>query len=241
MLRKLLGMGVPTLRKYISRQPWLHEQFAEIVNSWLKPSHIVLNAGCGIRPRIPERGSCAWVIGADLEQEGVTNPGVDAFVRADLGSLPFRDAIFDLITCYETAEHLLDPQSCFDEFYRVCKDGAIVIIVTPNVLHYHNFLVKVTPYAFHEWFTKCVLRVKDDSFPTFFRVNTPRTMKRMMEMHRERENGFKTVEIRCIDNEPLHLDWLTPFYVVGLVYHRLVNRFKILSSLRSDIIGVFRR
>ncbi len=236
-LKTFLSLGISSLRKFRYHQLELHEQYEEIIRYWLKPSHVVLNAGCGTRPRAPVKGSCLAVVGVDVEGGG--NPGVDTFVHADLQKLPFKNKSFDMITCYETVEHLVNPEACFNEFSRICRDGAIAIIVTPNVLHYANFLIMITPYAFHEWFAKTFLgasRYYTESFPTRYRANTPWKLKQMME-----KSGFKTIEVRCIDGGPLHLQWFTPLYAVGLVYHRIVNRFKWLSFLRSDMIAIFRR
>ena len=176
------------------------------------------------------------VVGVDADQQISGNPGVDVFVLADLGRLPFRDRTFDLVMSWMVVEHLDNPQACFAEFGRVCKDGALVVVATPNLLHYGILVTALTPHGFHKWFIRHILQDQGESFPTRYRANTPRKLAKMME-----SEGFTTVEVRCIDWGPTYLEWLTPAYAVGMIYHRVVNRFDKLSSFRPTIVGIFRR
>ena len=233
----LLKLGVHTLAKLRCQQKTPAARFEEAVRSFLRPDHLVLDAGCGAVTRATARGNCRMIVGVDADQRISSNPGVDELVIADLSRLPFRGNTFDVVMSWMVVEHLDNPQGCFAELSRVCRQGAVVIISTPNVLHYANLIVKVTPYALHEWFIKHFLAGEGgESCPTRYRVNTPGKLARSME-----SEGFTSVEMRCIDVGPQYLGWLAPFYAVGLVYHRLVNRFDKLSSFRGIIIGVFRR
>jgi ubiquinone/menaquinone biosynthesis C-methylase UbiE len=131
-------------------------------------------------------------------------------------------------------EHLNDPQACFREFNRVCKEGGLVILATPNLLHYSNLVVRLTPYWFHEWFIKAILCGSGGSHPTTYKANTPKKLTSMME-----KAGFEKEDVRLLDFGPAYLHWLTPAYAIGMIYHRVVNRFNRLSFLRGTIIGVF--
>lgn len=54
-------------------------------------------------------------------------------VRGDLNaSLPFRSGQFDRVVCIEGIEHLENPSFLLREYYRVLKDGGILILTTPN-------------------------------------------------------------------------------------------------------------
>jgi SAM-dependent methyltransferase len=176
------------------------------------------------------------VVGVDADEQISGNTKVDAFIHADLSRLPFRDSVFDVVTAKWVVEHFDNPEDCFMEFARICKDDAIVIYMTPNLLHYAYLLSVLTPFWFHKCFSRYVLGEKDKSFPTRYKVNTPKKMETMM-----RDAGFTAVEVRCTDSGPVYLGWLTPLYAAGLIYHRLVNHFDRLSPFRTTIIGVFRR
>ncbi len=236
MLKRLLKLGVPTLEKFGSQQVSTQKQFEGIIRDLLQPHHVVLDAGCGTRisTKVIKR-NCRMVVGVDADEQISGNAKVDAFVHADLGKLPFRDNVFDLVTAKWVIEHLDNPEDCFREFARICKDNAIVIYVTPNLRHYTYLLSLLTPFWFHKWFAQYVLGRKDKTFPTPYKVNTPKKIETMM-----RDAGFTPVEVRCIDQDPAYLGWLTPLYAAGLIYHRLVNHFERLSPFRATILGIFR-
>lgn len=206
------------------------------MRSFVRPHHLVLDAGCGTITRAALRGSCRMVVGVDADERISGNPKLDVLLRGDLGRLPFQDKSFDAVMSWMVVEHLDNPQACFAEFARICKDGALIVLATPNLLHYENLVTALTPFGLHNWFMRHIFREQDESFPTRYRANTPMKLVKMME-----SEGFTTVEMRCIDSGPSYLDWLTPGYAVGLIYHRMVNRFDKLSSLRNIMIGIFRR
>ena len=235
MIRRLFNLGVPTLAK-LRYQPSPQDRFEQIVRKYIRPHHIVLNAGCGRRANIELKESCRIVVGTDIDTQIAENTGIDAAVRADLGKLPFRDKTFDLVISWWVIEHLDTPQNCFNEFARVCRDEGIVIQGTPNILNYAILVAASTPFWFHSWFRRSILGDKHGSYPTKYKANTPMKMKSMMT-----EAGFTSVEVHCLDSGPGYFRWLTPLYAVGLIYHRLISRFKWLAIFRDSIIGVFRR
>lgn len=51
-----------------------------------------------------------------------------SFKKASASKLPFKDNSFDLILCYETIEHVEDPQSCLKEAKRVLRKNGIFIL-----------------------------------------------------------------------------------------------------------------
>ncbi|MBT3598680.1 methyltransferase domain-containing protein [Candidatus Peregrinibacteria bacterium] len=48
--------------------------------------------------------------------------------------LPFEDEYFDVVLCYETLEHMPDPELLIIELSRVLKPGGTFVLTTPNVL-----------------------------------------------------------------------------------------------------------
>lgn len=58
--------------------------------------------------------------------------GIDA-VLGDGQQMPFDDASFDCVLCFETLEHVENPLSLLDELARVCKPGGRVFLSIPWV------------------------------------------------------------------------------------------------------------
>jgi SAM-dependent methyltransferase len=53
-------------------------------------------------------------------------------VRAVGERLPFADASFDLVTSYQTLEHVRDVAACLEEMLRVVRPGGVVYLRAPD-------------------------------------------------------------------------------------------------------------
>jgi 2-polyprenyl-3-methyl-5-hydroxy-6-metoxy-1,4-benzoquinol methylase len=60
-------------------------------------------------------------------------------LQADAHFLPFKDDTFDLVTCFEVLEHVLQPTKVIQEGYRCLKKGGQFIILVPH----ENWLFKL--------------------------------------------------------------------------------------------------
>jgi ubiquinone/menaquinone biosynthesis C-methylase UbiE len=69
-------------------------------------------------------------------------------VCADLGSLPFLDNAFNLVTCNMVVEHIVHPKQVMREFARVPAPAGVLVIHTPNR---HNYEIAIGRAA------KCIL------------------------------------------------------------------------------------
>ncbi|MEM3393038.1 MAG: class I SAM-dependent methyltransferase [Candidatus Bathyarchaeia archaeon] len=52
-------------------------------------------------------------------------------ILSDAKYMPFKQSSFDLITCFETIEHLYNPELMINEAYRILKPNGVFIISTP--------------------------------------------------------------------------------------------------------------
>ena len=66
-------------------------------------------------------------------------------MRGDIGSLPFRDESFDLVTANTVVEHLADPERQFREIGRVLRPGGTLLLHTPNALGYPTMIGRLVP------------------------------------------------------------------------------------------------
>jgi ubiquinone/menaquinone biosynthesis C-methylase UbiE len=86
--------------------------------------------------------------GVDVDEATIAHakqryPAAD-FSVADLTTLPFEDARFDLVVSFETIEHVPEPERALDELRRVLAEDGLLLISTPNK---HRYLVE---NEFHE-------------------------------------------------------------------------------------------
>jgi SAM-dependent methyltransferase len=106
-------------------------------------SAAVLDAGCNVGDTalaLSDRG-IARVEGVDvnpaaIEQARARISGRSGirFQHASCDALPFEDAAFDAITCFEVLEHVPEQlrPAVFSEFYRVLKPGGRLVFSVPH-------------------------------------------------------------------------------------------------------------
>jgi 2-polyprenyl-3-methyl-5-hydroxy-6-metoxy-1,4-benzoquinol methylase len=73
---------------------------------------------------------------AMIEANGVTA------AEANAENLPFGDATFDVVLCFETLEHVHSPVRVLTELSRVCRDDGRVFVSVPRVSH-----SRIQPYV----------------------------------------------------------------------------------------------
>lgn len=62
-----------------------------------------------------------------------------SFIKASATALPFRNEVFDLVTCFSTLDHLPNKRSAYsaiNEFSRVARSQRHVAITVPNSLFF---------------------------------------------------------------------------------------------------------
>ncbi|MCW5850841.1 MAG: class I SAM-dependent methyltransferase [Anaerolineae bacterium] len=96
----------------------------------------ILDAGCGtggLLARLSEEG---WAVGVDLSATALgwaqrrTLPNLGL---ASVESLPFRDGVFDLVTCIDVLYHLQvhEDMTALREFRRVLRPGGYLLVKVP--------------------------------------------------------------------------------------------------------------
>jgi 2-polyprenyl-3-methyl-5-hydroxy-6-metoxy-1,4-benzoquinol methylase len=148
----------------------------------------VLDAGCGTgygAAMLAEAGA-AEVVGVDVAEAVVeaarSRAGARlAFSRADLVRLPFEAGSFDVVTCFEVIEHVLDPVAVLAELARALAPDGVLAISSPNADRYppgnpHHVrefttsefrallaeqFAEVRLLAQHQWISSAVLAERD--------------------------------------------------------------------------------
>lgn len=125
-----------------------------------RPEHAVLDVGCGrgkqFEDQAPARrelrnlkGSVARVIGIDVDEASVVNPGLDEFHLLTNLRWPLADRSVDLIVCDYVLEHVADPAAFFSEARRVLRPRGHLCIRTANVWNYVCWIARIIPNKFH--------------------------------------------------------------------------------------------
>jgi SAM-dependent methyltransferase len=202
------------------------------VGALLTPTSILLEVGCG-RGAYGEhpvplkrelrifKGRCAKVIGIDVDPRARDNPFLDEFHRIDDQRWPVEDASVDLCICDSVLEHMAQPEQFFAECRRVIRPGGHLCIRTPNLLNYISLASRIVPNALHARVLGKVLyqpKKEEDVFPTVYRCNTHRRLRRMLEQH-----GFDAC-VYGFEAEPYHLSFSRWAYWLGVLHQRLAPK-----------------
>jgi len=223
---------------------WIdHRFYAQYTDNWddkllrnailrhMTSASEVLEFGAG-RGKLAEmnlQGHAASVYGVDVDSAILENPFLDeAKVIEDDGIIPYSSDQFDIVFANNVMEHIPSTASAFAEIHRVLKPGGLLIAKTPNKFHYMPIIARWTPTWFHRAYNKMRGRASEDTFPTLYNCNSKSAVK-----HFANQQQFEVAEILLVEGRPEYLRILSPLYLCGLLYERLVNSHSVFSNLRG--------
>jgi ubiquinone/menaquinone biosynthesis C-methylase UbiE len=195
-----------------------------------------LGAGRGAVRQMNFRGRVRRVVGLDPDARVVINPYLDQGVQGLGDHIPFPDGSFDLVICDNVLEHVEHPAQVLREVVRVLKPGGGFLAKTPNRNHYMPLIARLTPTAFHRFVNRIRGRSETDTFPTQYRINTPRTVREFA-----RQVGLEVESIRLYESRPEYLRMTAPTYLLGALYERLVNFSEAFSCFRIVMLIELRK
>jgi SAM-dependent methyltransferase len=175
------------------------------------------------------------VIGIDVASGIRDNPYLDGAVLYDGISLPIETDTFDVCVARWVIEHIAAPQSVLNEIARVMRPGGRFVFITMNAWFYAGVLARIVPNRLHgpivKWATG---RESRDTFPTYYRANTRRRLRRLLH-----EAGFKEEMLRVELGDPAYLQFSRLTYALGVLFHKVVNKVPRLEDLGQAVIGSF--
>ncbi len=219
---------------------WDNKRFKSLLLDKIEPGFVLLDYGAG-RGALEEmnfKGKARGTFGVDPDSAVLDNPYLDdaRLLPLPSGTIPHEDNSFDLVFANSVLEHIEDPAVCFKEINRVLKPGGFFVSKTPNKLHYVATIARITPHAFHAFVNRMRGREEHDTFPTLYRCNTPRAVKKYAT-----GAGLRPLDIETWEGRPEYLRKLAPLYVCGYLYERVVNSLSFLSSFRCVMVFVLQK
>jgi SAM-dependent methyltransferase len=127
------------------------------------------------------KGRCQHIDGCDVDPVVLENPFLDEAKVIRIGEpLPYEDNRFDIIVARHVFEHIEPVEFIAQELMRILKPGGIIAAVTPNKWGYIALGARAVPNRLH---VRVLTRSQpdrkpEDVFPTAYRLNTPRALRR---------------------------------------------------------------
>lgn len=202
------------------------------VNALVSSSSVVVDFGAG-RGRFMDdpvaykrdmrrlQGRVQRVIGLDVDDAVLQNATVDeSHVISDGEPLPVADESVDLVVSDFTFEHVADPEWLAAELSRILKPGGWICARTPNKYGYVSVFARLVPNSLHVAVLRIVQPHKKsiDTFPTRYRLNTRRELRRHFPEQRFDHIVFEH------DAQPAYVANWTFGWRVGLFLTRILPR-----------------
>jgi len=236
---RMAGVHGQAFRSRIMEERWHRgrnatREYKNLLGRIVKPGTRILHGGCGWDKHEvsrPFKGHCK-VVGIDLDSR-VQSMFHSPFCLASLSAIPFQNNSFDLICLEYVLEHVDNPGSAFREMARVLQPGGRVLILTPNLYSYKTLAAYLTPHKFHNRMGH--LRYgpghEVDMYPTLYRCNTPRRIKRLAE-----ENDLQVRMIHFVTNGPTWFEKLPVLFEMFHLFHLAIERWEFVRQLRCALI-----
>lgn len=214
------------------------DPFSRIVLQHLKGDCRIVDAGYGDGRifKYDFKSRVEFLLGIDARNDLSRNQQVHYAAQALLENMPVLSNSIDLIFSRFVLEHVRFPQSAFLEFGRVLRPTGKLFIQVPNAYHYFVLANRVIPHKMIQWLASLDGYREEDAFPTFYRANTARTLKNLGE-----NAGLRMHRVILYEPSPWFLRFSPITLAFGILYERIVNRFKVLSPFRAHINAIFQK
>jgi len=217
---------------------WDDVLYRDAVLRHVGPESSVLDfgAGRGANPRTAFNAQVREVCGVDVDPVVLENTDVSEARVIEDNRIPFEDGRFDCVVASYVLEHVEDPSWAFREVARVLRPGGVFVSRTPNRCHYVPLIARLTPHRFHVYANKRRGRAGIDTFPTWYRANSPGSIRRLAQAA-----GMETVELSLHDGRPEYLRFNAFTYTIGLAYERVASSSELFAWMRPLLISVVRK
>jgi ubiquinone/menaquinone biosynthesis C-methylase UbiE len=136
---------------FMDEEDWtlIENSTIKLVKNYSKGG-IILDVGVGTGRLLSLLNETYQKNGVDISLDYLAlakSKGIDV-CKAMIEELPYKNGFFDLITCTDVLEHVLDLNKSISEMFRVLKVGGYMIIRVPYRENLKAYLSPSVPYEF---------------------------------------------------------------------------------------------
>jgi 2-polyprenyl-3-methyl-5-hydroxy-6-metoxy-1,4-benzoquinol methylase len=214
-----------------SRRGWKpsSQVYENLVADHLTPSTRVLDLGCGrggVLERLHDRAGLVLGLDPDLSSLYEHRMREIVLTAGNAGALPYASDTFDLVTCSWVLEHLADPDAVLCDVARVLHAGGAFVFLTPNLLHPLTALNWAAGKGRGRLVSQVYARAEEDTFPVFYRANTPARIRRLTSAA-----GLVYVSLQSV-GDPTYLGFSRALFWLGRLLERVTP-----ARLKLHLVG----
>jgi SAM-dependent methyltransferase len=224
--------------RYFGDDEHPYATFERRVDALLRPEHTLLDAGCGRTAPVlvKYRGKARRLIGVDLVDFPAPVPGVE-LRKGDLANVGVPDESVDIVMSRSVMEHVTDPAAVYAEMHRILRPGGGFVFLTGNFWDYAALMACAVPNRFHPWIVRRTEgREEEDVFPTAYRTNTRRAVRRWAA-----GAGFAIESFDYLGQYPSYFMFNGALFLAATGYEKLLRRVPPLKCLQGWILAVLRK
>ena len=178
------------------------DHYEALVSRLVEPGCKWIDVGCG-RDLFPSNqplarllsNRCDHLIGVDPDVTLEENTFVHEKVRTTMDDYDGEHPV-DLVTLRMVAEHVQKPPRLVDSLSQCTRKGGLVVIYTVNRFSPVPIITRLVPFSLHHPIKRMLWHSEEkDTFPTCFRMNTRRELRRQLTA-----GGFKEVLFARLDD-----------------------------------------
>ncbi len=229
-------------RFYYSRPDFLGgtREFHNECRRWAPQNAQILEIGSGPTNNTTKLlASLGNVCGIDIGKEVLENKYLDRADVFDGAKLPYPDESFDFCVSDFVLEHIEEPEQHFSEVSRVLKPGSKYCFRTMNLWHYVSLTSRLLPHSVHLQLANRLRNLPANAhepYPTFYRANARRCLRRLAGSH-----GLAVETLKMVEPEPSYGRAHPLLFYPMMAYERVVNSTELFSRFRVTIIGVLEK
>jgi SAM-dependent methyltransferase len=166
-------------------------------------------------------------------ENGYPDSWMKRFCRGKGEFLPFKDGTFDIISTYQTLEHVQDIDKCFKEFKRCLKKNGLLFIQCPDYLstfegHYRLPMFPLMNRRLFNTYLK-ILKRPTKGLTTLNYVTKSSVLKHLGKDYEIVDIDFQNIK------EKIQLKYrFCPFFTTDILTHIYISIMKISNICRRE-------
>jgi len=181
-----------------------------LINAFTEVKGKILDVGCSTGEFLKIARDCGWeAYGNDVDSESIRlakeRYSLDV-KEQDLMECNFADNYFDVVTFFDSLEHIPDPLATLQEVRRILKQNGLVLITTPNI---EGLFPKVT----YILFAKTIGAWEHPTPPAHLYQFSMRTISKLLN-----RAGFSVVGFKS--------DQIPAYYTAGKLENAIIDAIK---------------